>query len=77
LEIGTGDPLEDASLSNLLASLLCELGEYEKAAWALERANALARRFGDSLLTSLDLPQSLRELEAQRFRPRDTKGANG
>jgi hypothetical protein len=76
LELGTGDPLEDANLSNLLANLLCELGEYEKAAWALERANALARRFGDSPVTGLDLPQSLRELEAQRFRPRDTKGAN-
>jgi tetratricopeptide (TPR) repeat protein len=75
LELGTGDPLEDASLSTLLANLLCELGDYEKAAQALERAAALARRFGEPQFAGLDLPQSLRELEAQKRRCRDAKSA--
>ena len=56
LEIGTGDPVEEVHLSRLLASLLCDLGEYEKAAQALERAAALARRFGEPPLEKLPLP---------------------
>ncbi|HKV07054.1 MAG TPA: hypothetical protein VJ725_02880 [Thermoanaerobaculia bacterium] len=56
LEIGTGDPVEEVHLSHLLASLLCDLGEYEKAAQSLERASALARRFGEPPLEKLPLP---------------------
>lgn len=47
-EMGTGDLLEEASLLGGLVSLLCDLGEYEKAARALERATALYRRLGDA-----------------------------
>jgi tetratricopeptide (TPR) repeat protein len=75
LETGTGDPLEDVNLSSLLANLLCELGDYDKAGKTLERANALARRFGDPDILAFDLPQSLRELEAQKLRQKDLKGA--
>jgi tetratricopeptide (TPR) repeat protein len=75
LELGTGDPLEDVNLSSLLANLLCELGDYDKAGQTLERANALARRFGDPDILGFDLQQSLRELEAQKFRQKNAKGA--
>ncbi|HSG39526.1 MAG TPA: hypothetical protein VLE27_07785 [Thermoanaerobaculia bacterium] len=47
LEMGTGDLLEEANLLGGLVSLLCDLGEYEKAARSLERATALYRRLGD------------------------------
>jgi tetratricopeptide (TPR) repeat protein len=50
LEMGTGDLLEEANLLGALVNLLCDLGEYEKAAESLERANALYRRLGDSRL---------------------------
>lgn len=73
LEIGTGDPVEEVHLSRLLASLLCDLGEYEKAAHALERAAALARRFGEPPLEKLPLPSVEGEIEV---RPReDTRSA--
>lgn len=48
LEMGTGDLLEEANLLGGLVSLLCDLGEYEKAARSLERATALYRRLGDA-----------------------------
>ncbi|HEV2845709.1 MAG TPA: hypothetical protein VG477_12735 [Thermoanaerobaculia bacterium] len=48
LEIGTGDLLEEANLLGGLVSLLCDLGEYEKAARSLERATLLYRRLGDA-----------------------------
>lgn len=76
LETGTGDPVEEVHLSRLLANLLCDLGEYGKAAESLDRAAALARRFGAPPITELDLPQSLRELEARKLRSKETKGAN-
>ena len=67
-------------LFRLLQLLLSRLGDVLSTYLATPtlklEGNALARRFGDSPVTGLDLPQSLRELEAQRFRPRDTKGAN-
>jgi tetratricopeptide (TPR) repeat protein len=47
LEMGTGDLLEEANLLGGLVSLLCDLGEYEKAARSLERATLLYRRLGD------------------------------
>lgn len=68
LEFGTGDALEEANLSSLLAHLLCDLGEYAKAALALERATALYRRAGDPRVPDLELPQSVREVEERRHR---------
>lgn len=47
LEEGADDPLEEASLVSLEASLLCDLGELEEAARLLERALALYREGGD------------------------------
>jgi tetratricopeptide (TPR) repeat protein len=47
LEGGADDPLEEASLVSLEASLLCDLGELEEAARLLERALALYREGGD------------------------------
>ncbi|MFP5288033.1 MAG: hypothetical protein ACLGI9_20015, partial [Thermoanaerobaculia bacterium] len=47
LEEGEDDPLEEASLVSLEASLLCDLGELEEAAQLLERALALYREGGD------------------------------
>ena len=66
LEMGTGDLLEKAGLLGGLVSLLCDLGEYEKAAHSLERAGALYRRMGDHHLdgTSLASPQMEKESEA-------------
>lgn len=58
LELGTDDPQEDARLSSLLANLLCDLGEYEKAAASLDRAIALSRRFGNPDVPPLDCQQA-------------------
>jgi len=55
LEMGTGDLLEEASLLGALVSLLCDLGEYEKAAEPLERAHALYRRLGDFRLEGVSV----------------------
>lgn len=70
LETGTGDPLEEVHLARHLANLLCDLGEYEKAAHALERAAALSRRLGETPLEKLDLP----EKEAEAAKPREGSG---
>lgn len=67
LELGTGDPLEEAHLARHLANLLCDLGEYEKAAHALERATALSRRLGELPLEKLVLPES----EDEAAKPRE------
>lgn len=66
LEFGSGDPLEEANLLSLLAHLLCDLGEYEKAAQALERATALYRRAGEPDIPVTELPEPLREQEEKR-----------
>jgi hypothetical protein len=66
LAFGTGDLLEEANLSSLLAHLLCDLGEYETASRALNRAAALYRRAGDVRVPDLELPQSVRELEQRK-----------
>ncbi len=50
LEMGTGDILEEAGLLGGLVNLLCDLGEFEKAAHSLDRASALYRRMGDDRL---------------------------
>jgi tetratricopeptide (TPR) repeat protein len=58
LETGTRDLLEEAGLLDGLVSLLCDLGEYEKAAHSLERASALYRRMGDHHLDGASLAPS-------------------
>lgn len=57
LELGTGDHLEEAGLLSCLVNLLCDLGEYEKAARALERAGALYRLLGDDRLEGVRVPE--------------------
>ena len=56
LEMGTGDLLEKADLLSGLVSLLCDLGEYEKAAQSLESAGALYRLLGDDRLEGVQIP---------------------
>lgn len=68
LEFGSGDPLEEANLLSLLAHLLCDLGEYEKAAQALERATGLYRRAGEPGIPAAELPPPLREPDENRTR---------
>lgn len=50
LELGTGDPYEEANVLSMRASLLTELGELERAAETLEKALPLARSIQDRLL---------------------------
>lgn len=73
LEMGTGDLLEEAELLGGLVSLLCDLGEYGKAAQMLQRASALYRRMGDSHLDRTAVP--LREEKEQQAE--DRKGSTG
>jgi tetratricopeptide (TPR) repeat protein len=61
LELGTGDLLEEADLLSALVSLLCDLGEYEKAARSLERAGALFRLLGDDRLEGVRMPERKEE----------------
>jgi tetratricopeptide (TPR) repeat protein len=56
LEMGTGDLMEEANLLGTLTSLLCDLGEYGKAASSLERATALYHRLGDDRLDGTSIP---------------------
>jgi tetratricopeptide (TPR) repeat protein len=56
LEMGTGDLMEEANLLGTLTSLLCDLGEYGKAAGSLERAIALYHRLGDDRLDGTSIP---------------------
>lgn len=56
IEMGTGDLLEEANLLGSLTNLLCDLGEYSKAAQSLERASALFSRMGDRHLLGATLP---------------------
>jgi hypothetical protein len=71
LEIGTGDVLEEASLLGGLVKLLCDLGEYGKAAQMLQRASALYHRMGDSHLDGITVPREKKDKE----RPEERKGA--
>jgi tetratricopeptide (TPR) repeat protein len=50
LEQGSGDPLEEANVLSMTASLLTDLGDLEKAADLLEEAVALARGIRDRAL---------------------------
>ncbi len=57
LEMGTGDLIEEAGLLGGLVKLLCDLGEYGKAAQTLQRASSLYRRMGDSHLNGVTVPR--------------------
>jgi tetratricopeptide (TPR) repeat protein len=74
LEMGTGDLLEEAGLLGGLVNLLCDLGEYEKAARSLERATALYRRLGDNHLVGVELPRAEQESDAGLSRSSGTQG---
>jgi tetratricopeptide (TPR) repeat protein len=63
LEMGTGDVLEEAGLLGGLVKLLCDLGEYGKAAQTLQRASALYRRMGDSHLNGVTVPRQEKKPE--------------
>ncbi|HKI02231.1 MAG TPA: hypothetical protein VKK31_09635 [Thermoanaerobaculia bacterium] len=64
MEMGTGDLLEEAGLLGGLVNLLCDLGEYEKAAQSLDRASALYRRMGDSHLDGVTILRPVEDEEA-------------
>jgi tetratricopeptide (TPR) repeat protein len=72
LEMGTSDVLEEAELLGGLVKLLCDLGEYGKAAQMLQRASALYRRMGDSHLDGTAVP---RREEKKEERVEGLKGA--
>lgn len=68
-EMGTGDLLEEANLLGGLVSLLCDLGEYEKAAQSLERAASLYRRLGDAHhLDGVHIPRQDERMERNEER---------
>lgn len=75
LEMGTGDLLEEAGLLGGLVKLLCDLGEYGKAAQSLERASALYRRMGDAPLEQVKLPRPQKKEDEERLE--DWQGAAG
>src|SRR5215210_4493217 len=64
MEMGTGDLLEEAGLLGALVNLLCDLGEYEKAAHSLDRASALYRRMGDPQLEGVTVLRPMEEEES-------------
>src|SRR5437868_757849 len=66
LEMGTGDLMEEANLLGTLTNLLCDLGEYGKAASSLERATALYHRLGDDRLDGARIPWPAEEEQEQR-----------
>jgi tetratricopeptide (TPR) repeat protein len=72
LEMGTGDLLEEADLLSGLVNLLCDLGEYEKAARSLERAGALYRLLGDDRLEGVRVPT--RKEETAKNKPQQGSG---
>ncbi len=76
LEMGTGDLLEEAGLLGGLVKLLCDLGEYGKAAQSLEKASALYRRIGDAPLTQVKVPRPEKKKDGEE-RLEDWKGAAG
>jgi tetratricopeptide (TPR) repeat protein len=75
LEMGTGDLLEEAGLLGGLVKLLCDLGEYGRAAQSLERASALYRRIGDAPLTQVKVPPPRKQEDQERLE--DRKGLAG
>jgi tetratricopeptide (TPR) repeat protein len=75
LEMGTGDLLEEAGLLGSLVKLLCDLGEYGKAAQSLDRASALYRRMGDAPLEQVKVPRPQPKEDEERLE--DRKGVAG
>ena len=73
LEMGTGDLMEEANLLAALVNLLCDFGEYEKAASSLERANALYRRLGDSRLEGISVPEPRAEEDGEAKNRQDKR----
>jgi hypothetical protein len=76
LEEGTGDLLEEAGLLGGFVKLLCDLGEYGKAAQSLERASALYRRMGDAPLEAVQVPRPEKKKEDEE-RTEDRRGLAG
>lgn len=76
LELGTGDLLEEAGLLGGLVKLLCDLGEYGKAAQSLERASALYRRMGDAPLEAVQVPRQEKK-KAGEEPAKDRRGLAG
>ncbi|HEX3555006.1 MAG TPA: hypothetical protein VIA62_17410 [Thermoanaerobaculia bacterium] len=66
LEMGTGDLMEEANLLGALTNLLCDLGEYGRAASSLERATALYHRLGDDRLDGASIPWPEEEKEQRQ-----------
>lgn len=78
LEMGTGDLIEEAGLLGGLVKLLCDLGEYGKAAQMLQRASSLYRRMGDSHLNGVTVPrQEKKDVKGKEERTDERKGAAG
>jgi hypothetical protein len=78
LEMGTGDLIEEAGLLGGLVKLLCDLGEYGKAAQTLQRASSLYRRMGDSHLSGVTVPrQEKKDAKGKDERTDERKGAFG
>jgi hypothetical protein len=76
LEMGTGDLIEEAGLLGGLVKLLCDLGEYGKAAQTLQRASSLYRRMGDSHLNGVTVPrQEKKDAKGKDERQDERKGA--
>lgn len=75
LEMGTGDLLEEAGLLGGQVKLLCDLGEYGRAAQSLERASALYRRIGDAPLTQVKVPPPRKQEDEEQLE--DWKGVAG
>jgi hypothetical protein len=76
LEMGTGDLIEEAGLLGGLVKLLCDLGEYGKAAQMLQRASSLYRRVGDSHLNGVTVPrQEKKDAKGEEDRKDERKGA--
>lgn len=71
LEMGTGDLMEEANLLGALTNLLCDLGEYGKAASSLERATALYHRLGDDRLDGTSIPWPADEEDAEGQQPEE------
>jgi hypothetical protein len=76
LEMGTGDLIEEAGLLGGLVKLLCDLGEYGKAAQTLQRASSLYRRMGDSHLNGVTVPrQEKKDAKGKEEQKDERKGA--
>ena len=57
--------------------MLCDLGEYGKAAQTLQRASSLYRRMGDSHLNGVTVPRQEREKKVAEGKHEEWQGAFG